>query len=231
MYNFVQRPHCTQQHSNMLLGNLQQRFVQEPHSFEVGIHNICTIISNHFNMSSATGQLKFRMRLWPVSLNFRIPTWIIWARKISWESGVSFNGKVSSYQYRKSNCVNKTVIWSSYLHNGNFPVDKMLSWIPILERQHFYSETGHWSLWESLQKQHIILANRSPYSINAHVFIRMGITTDKIRPILPNEGNSYANNTRSLYRKGQWPHWVKVIANEYAIPHDAYKHQSLHRTS
>ena len=29
-----------------------------------------------------------------------------------------FNIKMSSYQYRKSNCGDKTILWPSYLHNG-----------------------------------------------------------------------------------------------------------------
>ena len=32
--------------------------------------------------------------------------------------GPWFNIKISSYQYRKSHCGDKTVVWSSYLHNG-----------------------------------------------------------------------------------------------------------------
>ena len=34
------------------------------------------------------------------------------------EPGPRFNIKMSSYQYRKSHCGDKTVIRSSYLHNG-----------------------------------------------------------------------------------------------------------------
>ena len=32
--------------------------------------------------------------------------------------GPWFNIKMSSYQYRKSHCGNKTILWPSYLHNG-----------------------------------------------------------------------------------------------------------------
>ena len=35
-----------------------------------------------------------------------------------WWSGSWFNMKMSSYQYRKSHCGDKTVVRSSYLHNG-----------------------------------------------------------------------------------------------------------------
>ena len=34
------------------------------------------------------------------------------------ETGPRFNIKISSYQYRKSHCGDKTVVRSSYLHNG-----------------------------------------------------------------------------------------------------------------
>ena len=46
-------------------------------------------------------------------------------------TGPSFNIKVSSNQYRKSHCGNKTVVRSSYLHNGISYTGKMTSlyWI------------------------------------------------------------------------------------------------------
>ena len=45
--------------------------------------------------------------------------------------GPWFNIKMSSYQYRKSHCGDKTVVRSSYLHNGISYTDKMVSfyWI------------------------------------------------------------------------------------------------------
>ena len=50
-----------------------------------------------------------------------------------WEqtSGPRFNIKMSSYQYRKSHCGDKTVVRSSYLHNGISYTGKMTSlyWI------------------------------------------------------------------------------------------------------
>ena len=50
------------------------------------------------------------------------------------ESGTWFNIKMSSYQYRKSHCGDKTVVRSSYLHNGISYTDKMSSlyWIGAL---------------------------------------------------------------------------------------------------
>ena len=50
-------------------------------------------------------------------------------------AGPWFNIKMSSYQYRKSHCGDKTVVRSSYLHNGISYAGKMISfyWIGHLE--------------------------------------------------------------------------------------------------
>ena len=47
------------------------------------------------------------------------------------EAGGWFSIKVSSYQYRKSHCGDKTILWPSYLHNGISYTGKMTSlyWI------------------------------------------------------------------------------------------------------
>ena len=47
------------------------------------------------------------------------------------EPGSLFNIKMSSYQYRESRCWDKTVLRSSYLHNGNYYTGKTASlfWI------------------------------------------------------------------------------------------------------
>ena len=49
-------------------------------------------------------------------------------------AGPRFNIKISSYQYRKSHCGDKTVVRSSYLHNGISYTGKMSSlyWIGAL---------------------------------------------------------------------------------------------------
>ena len=51
--------------------------------------------------------------------------------RIDWDSRPWFNAKLSSYQYRKSHCGDKTVVRSSYLHNGVLNTGKMsyLYWI------------------------------------------------------------------------------------------------------
>ena len=45
-----------------------------------------------------------------------------------------FNKKMSSYQYRKSHCGDKTILWPSYLHNGIYYTNKTTSlyWIRAL---------------------------------------------------------------------------------------------------
>ena len=43
---------------------------------------------------------------------------------------------MSSYQYRRSHCGDKTILWLSYLHNG----------ISYTGRRHLYIESGPWCL-------------------------------------------------------------------------------------
>ena len=52
--------------------------------------------------------------------------------------GGGFNIKMSSYQYRKSHCGDKTILRPSYLYNG----------IPILVRWRLYIESGPW--WQQM---------------------------------------------------------------------------------
>ena len=58
--------------------------------------------------------------------------------------GPRFNIKMSSYQYRKSHCGDKTVVRSSYLHNGISYTGEMSSlyWIRAQSRNR-----QHWLLW------------------------------------------------------------------------------------
>ena len=55
--------------------------------------------------------------------------------------GPWFNMKMSSYQYRKSHCGDKTVVRLSYLHNGISYTGKMSSLYWIKPRAHFQSHT------------------------------------------------------------------------------------------
>ena len=70
----------------------------------------------------------------------------------SW-SGPWFNSKMSSYQYRKSHCGDKTVVRSSYLHNGFSYTDKMTSlyWFSPLRVIIIWSII-HGSSWSGLIK-------------------------------------------------------------------------------
>ena len=60
----------------------------------------------------------------------------LFAYRPEWNNspGPRFNKKMSSYQYRKSHCGDKTVVRSSYLHNGISYTGKMTSlyWIGAL---------------------------------------------------------------------------------------------------
>ena len=57
--------------------------------------------------------------------------------------GPWFNIKMSSYQYRKFHCGDKTVVRSSYLHNGIFYIGKMASlyWFSPLDKMAVISQT------------------------------------------------------------------------------------------
>ena len=54
-----------------------------------------------------------------------------WCMYAGWRTGAWFNKNMSSYQYRKSHCGDKTVVRSSYLYNGISYTGKMTSfyWI------------------------------------------------------------------------------------------------------
>ena len=70
---------------------------------------------------------------WQVGAEIRWETWLVtyadWYAR--YQPGPWFNIKMSSYQYSKSHCGDKTVVRSSYLHNGVSYTGKMTSlyWI------------------------------------------------------------------------------------------------------
>ena len=76
--------------------------------------------------------------------------------------GPWFNIKMSSYQYRKSNCGDKTVVRSSYLHNGISYIGKMTSlyWIRAQDKEYFtklrHEDDGsmkhHHDVWYNLPR-------------------------------------------------------------------------------
>ena len=68
-----------------------------------------------------------------------------WLQYCTLSPGPWFNIKMSSYQYRKSHCGDKTVVRSSYLQIGISYIGKMVSfyWIGPLEAQYILSFTTY----------------------------------------------------------------------------------------
>ena len=73
-----------------------------------------------------------------------------------WKPGGSFNIKMTSYQYRKSNCGDKTLLRASYLHNGIF----YRSW-------HLYIESGP-SFWQ--RSPHLAVDNHHLAPVPLSIF-------------------------------------------------------------
>ena len=63
-----------------------------------------------------------------------------------WGPGPWFSIKMSSYQYSKYHCGDKTILRLSYLH----------IWISILVRRHLCIESAPWSWWTSYSKNQFI---------------------------------------------------------------------------
>ena len=76
--------------------------------------------------------------------NIRYNGAIIWSkiRTAAFNPGPWFNINMSSYRYRKSHCGDKTVVRSSYLHNGISYTGKMSSlyWIGALILLKYHSK-------------------------------------------------------------------------------------------
>ena len=89
----------------------------------------------------------------------------------AWIPGPWFNIKMSSYQYRKSHCGDKTVVRSSYLHNGISYTGKMSSlyWIRALCL----------FLFSSLCSRH------SVGRINSHEMVNSCVSFDDYQLIVP----------------------------------------------
>ena len=71
--------------------------------------------------------------------------WIPWRvgwTGVGWDAGPRFNIKMSFYLDRKSYCGDKTVVWSSYLHNGISYTGEITSlyWIRALGKMAVFSE-------------------------------------------------------------------------------------------
>ena len=89
------------------------------------------------------------------------------------QSGIWFNIKTSSYQYRKSHCGDKTVVRSSYLHNGISYTGKMSSlyWIGALvslNATHILQGcfTGTGQSYDCPSASEATLKNMDQYNIN-----------------------------------------------------------------
>ena len=72
--------------------------------------------------------------------------WAVCPLVAIWGPGPRFNIKMSSYQYRKSHCGDKTVVRSSYLHNGISYTGNMSSlyWIGTLYAIPGWGMLMHW---------------------------------------------------------------------------------------
>ena len=76
--------------------------------------------------------------------------------------GPWFNIKMTSYQYRKSHCGDKTILRPSYLHNGISYTDKMTSLYRIRVQDSIFKMPGmsppfHIMLWQTTLPQ--LIAN------------------------------------------------------------------------
>ena len=104
----------------------------------------------------------------------------LWQRMLAWDSiapvsvlsapylqpkssGPWFNIKMSSYQYRKSHCGDKTVVRSSYLHNGISYTGKMTS-LYWTTRPWLTQSTNHVQTRTSLHR-HVFLSSSFPRSV------------------------------------------------------------------
>ena len=67
---------------------------------------------------------------------------VTWTNIECMPTGPRFNIKMSSYHYRNSHCGDKTVVRSSYIHNGISYTGKMT----------FYIESGPWTPWNKFIK-------------------------------------------------------------------------------
>ena len=111
------------------------------------------------------------------------------------QPGPRFNKKMTSYQYRKSHCGDKTILRPSYLHNGISYTGKMTSlyWIRALENC-ISKGSRNWSvamIWY-LKNYQPILCNCGDKTI--------------FRPSYLHNGISYTGKMTSLY-------WIRALEN------------------
>ena len=100
---------------------------------DVPVH-VSQSLNGSMKLFSAEAQMFCKNRVNTMTTNALAPCFIRPSAAIIFtmgDRGTWFNIKMSSYQYRKSHCGDKTVIRSSYIHNGISYTGKMLSlyWI------------------------------------------------------------------------------------------------------
>ena len=89
---------------------------------------VFSVISQHWH-----GACSWNASSW----NHFNSTWLITLIMMTWwykKPGARFNIKMTSYQYKKSNCGDKMILWLAYLHNEISYTGKMTSlyWIRAL---------------------------------------------------------------------------------------------------
>ena len=128
------------------------------------------------------------------------PMFLILLNFLELESEPWFNIKMSSYQYRKSHCGDKTVVRSSYLHNGISYTGKLSSlyWIGpqnILERLGQY-----W--WVGVGVFSNVVATFNHVGGFFNLFMA---TTCLNNPIFSNLGLCAACWAHFMYHRELWP--------------------------
>ena len=94
--------------------------------------HVCSVCDKRFSQASNLRRHMLSHRTMAGEQGHLSGQWAQW--ELMHCPGPRFNIKMSSYQYRKSHCGDKTVVRSSYLHNGISYTGKMSSlyWIRAL---------------------------------------------------------------------------------------------------
>ena len=91
-----------------------------------------SIISKHWESTGSWNPSSWKTRAYLYYTTIIMTDMMTWWHK---EPGPRFNIKMTSYQYRKSHCGDKTILRPSYLHNGISYTGKTASlyWIGALD--------------------------------------------------------------------------------------------------
>ena len=102
---------------------------------------------------------------WQIDISNWCESYIHACRILGWHTGPRFNIKMSSYQYRKSYCGDKTVVRSSYLHNGVSYTGKMTSlyWIRALVPVELFIRVPVWTDWHIVYDRGIVIFDRNKH--------------------------------------------------------------------